>query len=617
MRKLELLAPAKNADIAIIAINNGADAVYMGGPAFGARKAAGNTLEEIERVVRYAHGFYCRVFVTLNTILYDEELPEVERLIHRLYRIGVDAIIVQDPAILKLDLPPIALHASTQMHNYDLERIKFLDQLGFQRIVLARELSVQQLKNLRQEIRAELEYFVHGALCVSLSGQCYMSQYLMGRSANRGECAQACRMRWTVEDDAGKVLVNDKYALSLRDLNLSIHMDHMAEIGIDSFKIEGRLKEADYVANVTNYYSSILDKIVASQEGVSRVGSGHVVSSFEADPARSFNRGFTDYLFGVRERDMVSMDSPKSLGKKVVRVMWIQGNQMGGGYYDDVHNGDGLCYFDGGELRGIKVNSVENYIINSNEKLDVKPGTEVYRNYDHEFVTRLAKEPSKRKINVKIDAYAENEHLKLVATDEDGISVSVLSEERFDPATNPTQAGRITRQLSKSGDSIFDCREVEYHGDTVLFIPVSVVNGYRRKLLDELCQERERQREKWIQEPLNRDVKYTGIADWRLNVVNRLAAEFYREHGVETVEPGFEVSGWREGRAVMTTCYCLLFELGMCRRWKRDMGIKYPLYLSNKLGRFRLEFDCQKCFMSIYPIENGQTGDNCTPPPSF
>ena len=271
MRKLELLSPAKNADVAIAAINNGADAVYIGGPAFGARQAVGNSLEEIERVVRYAHRFYCRVFVTLNTILYDNELAEVERLIRDLYRIEVDAIIVQDPAILKLDIPPIALHASTQMHNYDLERIKFLDRLGFQRIVLARELSLEQLKTIRREVKAELEYFVHGALCVSLSGQCYMSCYLTGRSANRGECAQACRMRWTVEDSDGKVLVKDKYVLSLKDLNLSAYLSDLVDIGIDSFKIEGRLKEADYVANVTNYYSSRLDEIVARREGMSLV----------------------------------------------------------------------------------------------------------------------------------------------------------------------------------------------------------------------------------------------------------------------------------------------------------------------------------------------------------
>ena len=602
MRRVELLSPAKNVDVAIAAINNGADAVYIGGPAFGARKAVGNSLEDIEKAVLYAHRFYCRVFVTLNTILYDEELPEVERLIHGLYKIGVDAIIVQDLAVLKLDLPPIALHASTQMHNYDLERIKFLDRLGFQRVVLARELSLAQLREIRREVKAELEYFVHGALCVSLSGQCYMSHYLTNRSANRGECAQACRMRWTVEDDAGKVVLKDKYVLSLKDLNLSAHLSELVEAGIDSFKIEGRLKEADYVANVTNYYSSCLDEIVACDEDLVRVGAGYVKAGFEADPERSFNRGYTDYFLVRRQPGLVNMDTPKSTGKKVAVVKQVKGNQMWVDLLEPVHNADGLCYFDGRELQGIKVNSAEGNRLNCNERLSVKTGTVLYRNYDHEFVMRLAKATSTRKIEVKIDVYAEEEHLVLVATDEDGVSVTIRSDETFEPATNPAQAGRVTGQLRKSGDTDYDCSEVEYHGDTVLFIPASVVNGYRRLLLDKLSLERERSRVTWVQEPLNADVKYTGIADWRLNVVNRLSAEFYREHGVERVEPGFEKEERSAGKEVMTTRYCLLFELGMCRKTGKDKVLKFPLYLSNKLGRFRLDFDCKNCFMKVISV---------------
>ena len=602
MRRVELLSPAKNVDVAIAAINNGADAVYIGGPAFGARKAVGNSLEDIGKAVCYAHRFYCRVFVTLNTILYDEELPEVERLIHSLYRIGVDAIIVQDPAILKLDLPPIALHASTQMHNYDLERIKFLDRLGFQRIVLARELSLEQLREIRREVKAELEYFVHGALCVSLSGQCYMSHYLTKRSANRGECAQACRMQWTVEDDAGKVVLKDKYVLSLKDLNLSAHLSELVEVGIDSFKIEGRLKEADYVANVTSYYSGRLDEIVARNEDLARVGAGYVKTGFEADPERSFNRGYTDYFFVQRKTGMVSMDSPKSMGKKVAMVKQVKGNQMWVELLEPVHNADGLCYFDGRELRGVKVNTAEGNRLTCNERLNVKPGTLLYRNYDHEFVTRLAKGTSVRKIKVKVDVYAEDARLVLVATDENGVSVMIRSDETFEVATNPAQMERVVGQLRKSGDTEYDCCEVEYLDETVLFIPSSVVNGYRRQLLDTLSREREEQRERWVQEPLNRDVKYTGSADWRLNVVNRLATEFYREHGVETVEPGFEKENKRGGREVMTTRYCLLFELGMCRKTGKDKVLKFPLYLSNNLGRFRLEFDCKNCFMKVLSI---------------
>ena len=429
-----------------------------------------------------------------------------------------------------------------------------------------------------------------------------MSHYLMQRSANRGECAQACRMQWTVEDDAGKVVVKDKYVLSLKDLNLSAHLSELVEIGIDSFKIEGRLKEADYVANVTNYYSSRLDEIVGREPELARVGSGHVVAGFEADPERSFNRGYTDYFLVRRQPGLVNMDTPKSTGKKVAVVKQVKGNQMWVDLLEPVHNADGLCYFDGRELQGIKVNSAEGNRLNCNERLSVKTGTVLYRNYDHEFVMRLAKATSTRKIEVKIDVYAEEEHLVLVATDEDGVSVTIRSDETFEPATNPAQAGRVTGQLRKSGDTDYDCSEVEYHGDTVLFIPASVVNGYRRLLLDKLSLERERSRVTWVQEPLNADVKYTGIADWRLNVVNRLSAEFYREHGVETVEPGFEKEERSAGKEVMTTRYCLLFELGMCRKTGKDKVLKFPLYLSNKLGRFRLDFDCKNCFMKVISV---------------
>lgn len=602
MRKLELLSPAKNAEVAIAAINNGADAVYIGGPAFGARQAVGNSLEDIGRVVAYAHRFYCRVFVTLNTILYDNELVEVERLIRDLYHIGVDAIIVQDPAILKLDIPPIALHASTQMHNYDLERIKFLDRLGFQRIVLARELSLEQLREIRREVKAELEYFVHGALCVSLSGQCYISHYLTGRSANRGECAQACRMQWTVTDSDGKVLVKDKYVLSLKDLNLSGYLDDLVDIGIDSFKIEGRLKEADYVANVTSYYSSRLDEIVARHEDVTRAGNGYTLSGFEADPSRSFNRGYTDYFVAGRKPGMVNMDTPKSMGKKVAVVKQAKGNVLVVEALETIHNADGLCYFDGRELRGIKVNTAEGTRLVCNEKVGVTPGTVLYRNYDHEFVMRLSKAVSVRKIKVKIDVYAEGGHLVLVATDEAGVSVTLKSEETFEMATNPAQAERIVGQLGKSGNTCYDCCPVEYHGGTVLFIPSSVVNGYRVNLLDALTGEREKQRERWVQSPLKSEPVYTGQADWRLNVVNRLSGEFYREHGAGTPEPGFEVGKNRAGKAVMTTRYCLLHELGMCRKSGNDKALKFPLYLSNNLGKFRLEFDCKNCFMKVISI---------------
>lgn len=600
MRKLELLSPARNAEVAVAAINNGADAVYIGGPAFGARQAAGNSLEDLARVVDYAHRFYCRVFMTLNTVLYDEELAEAERLVKEVYRLGVDALIVQDPGLLKLDLPPIALHASTQMHNYDPERVKFLDKLGFQRIVLARELSLEQIRAIRRETRAELEYFVHGALCVSLSGQCYLSHYLTGRSANRGECAQACRMKWSVEDASGRRLVNDKYVLSLKDLNLSAHLAELAEAGIDSFKIEGRLKEADYVSNVTAYYSQRLNEIVANNpEKYSRVASGVVKTSFTPDPERSFNRGYTEYFFAGRPAHLVNMDTPKSTGKRVATVKQCQGNMLVVEAGEDIHNADGLCYFDGQELRGIKVNRVEGNRLICNERVNVRPGTVLYRNYDHEFVTRLAKGDSTRKISIAITAGSREGHLWLEAEDEDGVRVESMSEETFPLAENPAQRERICTQLGKCGGTDYVCTRVEYTGDEVVFVPAAALNACRRHLLEMLTAAREKNREKWVQTPLHAEVPYTLPADWKLNVVNGLAADFYREHGAGNVESGFEKSGRVPGREVMTTRYCLLHELGLCRKQGRDKGVQYPLYLVNPLGRFRLEFDCAACFMKI------------------
>lgn len=603
MRRLELLSPAKNLKVALAAIQNGADAVYIGGPAFGARKAVGNSIEDITRLVSVAHRFYCRVFVTMNTLLYDEELSEAEKLIKALYRVGVDAIIIQDPGILKLDIPPIALHASTQMHNYELERIKFLDKIGFQRIVLARELSLEEIKKIRQEVSAELEYFVHGALCVSLSGQCYMSHYLLGRSANRGECAQACRMKWNVEDATGKFLLKEKHVLSLKDLNLSDRLFELAEAGIDSFKIEGRLKDTPYVANVTNYYSSRLNRIVERERGYARVGSGSVSADFEADPERSFNRGYSEYFYAGRSVGLVNMDTPKSMGKKVAEVKCTRGNRLQVNAFEELHNADGLCYMENGELKGIKINTVEGEWLNCNEKVNISPGTPLYRNYDHRFVVRLEKGNAVRKIGVRIDVCTEDRRLILSATDEDRVHVTLVSEERFDEAKQPQQAERICQQLKKCGDTDFRCDSVEYHGKDVLFIQAAVLNTYRRQLLDKLQEKREELRGKWIQEPLNGELTYTGNSDWKLNIVNKFSREFYREHGVQIPEKGFEIRKDYCGKEVMTTRYCLLFELDLCRKTNKCSDLKFPLYLSNNLGRFRLEFDCQSCVMKVIALK--------------
>ena len=591
-RKIELLAPARDILIGKTAIDNGADAVYIGGPAFGARKAAGNSLEDIAALVEYAHRFYCRVFVTLNTILYDTELAEAEQMIRQLYHIGVDALIIQDPGILKLDIPSISLHASTQMHNYDIERIRFLDRLGFQRIVLARELSLEQIKAIRKEVKAELEVFIHGALCVSMSGQCYLSQHMFGRSANRGECAQPCRMKWSLKDDQGKILLKDRYVLSLKDLNLSTYIHDLVYAGVDSFKIEGRLKDESYVANVTNYYHRLIDDYYG------RVGSGVVTAGFEPDPERSFNRGYSSYFLTGRPENLVNMDTPKSMGKPIGKVLEAKDNRLLLDTAETLSNGDGLCYLQNGELKGIRVNIAEGNRVTTNEPVKVAVGTMLYRNYDKRFVTAVENQKSLRKIRIGIVAEEHDGKLKLTATDEDNVKVELESETRFEKANNPQQQERIIQQLKKCGDTSFLCETVHYWGET-LFIPSAELNALKRRLLDDLMKEREKARRIIRQEPFDETVAYKEIIDWHANVVNQKAKDFYIEHGAREVAEGFEKTGVSGEIDLMRTRYCILHELGRCRKKCANKDLKFPLYLYNDKHTFRLEFDCNACCMRV------------------
>lgn len=591
-RKIELLAPARDILIGKTAIDNGADAVYIGGPAFGARKAAGNSLEDIAALVEYAHRFYCRVFVTHNTILYDTELAEAEQMIRQLYHIGVDALIIQDPGILKLDIPSISLHASTQMHNYDIERIRFLDRLGFQRIVLARELSLEQIKAIRKEVKAELEVFIHGALCVSMSGQCYLSQHMFGRSANRGECAQPCRMKWSLKDDQGKILLKDRYVLSLKDLNLSTYIHDLVYAGVDSFKIEGRLKDESYVANVTNYYHRLIDDYYG------RVGSGVVTAGFEPDPERSFNRGYSSYFLTGRPENLVNMDTPKSMGKPIGKVLEAKDNRLLLDTAETLSNGDGLCYLQNGELKGIRVNIAEGNRVTTNEPVKVAVGTMLYRNYDKRFVTAVENQKSLRKIRIGIVAEEHDGKLKLTATDEDNVKVELESETRFEKANNPQQQERIIQQLKKCGDTSFLCETVHYWGET-LFIPSAELNALKRRLLDDLMKEREKARRIIRQEPFDETVAYKEIIDWHANVVNQKAKDFYIEHGAREVAEGFEKTGVSGEIDLMRTRYCILHELGRCRKKCANKDLKFPLYLYNDKHTFRLEFDCNACCMRV------------------
>lgn len=625
MREVELLAPAKSLEVGLAAIRNGADAVYIGAPQFGARRAASNSLEDIQSLVNEAHKFYCRVFVTMNTLLYDNELSEAEALIWKLYEIGVDALIVQDLGILKMKLPPIALHASTQTHNYDIERIKFLDRVGFSRIVLARELGIEEIRRIRKEIKAEIEVFVHGALCVSFSGQCYMSEHIFGRSANRGECAQLCRQRWSLIDANSKTLIKEKHLLSLRDMKRVEYLRELADAGVTSFKIEGRLKDIDYVSNVTAYYSDELNRCLGTE--YRRSGSGVVKRGFEPDLDKTFNRGYTNYFANGRGQEMTNIDTPKSMGKFIGTVERCKRNEVFIKGVESVNNGDGLCYIEHGELVGVRVNRAEgNHLFIAVQggsgggsgvaSLNIKPGTKLFRNYDHNFSTLLEKSSSVRKIGARMLVSEVDGRLKIGAVDESCVSVEYISEKVFDVAQNPSQRDRLVQQLSKFGDTDFWCMGVEYLGDRVLFVPSADANLCRREALELLMARRLELRPIMEQGALNLTPGYIAErADWQWNVVNELSREFYSGNGCSEIEPGFEVSKQRKGKAVMTTKFCLLYENGRCLKGKgsgkragrvdgsgglvNSEEWKLPLRLDSGKEQFLLRFDCKKCQMII------------------
>lgn len=598
---LELLSPAKDLQTGVAAINCGADAVYIGAPKFGARAAAGNTIEDIKILIEHAHKFWAKVYVTVNTIIYDDEIADVEKLIHQLYEIGTDAIIFQDMALLKMNLPPIPLFASTQTHNYELERIKFLDSLGIKRIILARELSLSQLKKIREQTNCELEFFVHGALCVSLSGQCYMSEAMSGRSANRGECAQPCRMQYSLVDDKGNTVVKDKHLLSLRDLNLSAYLNDLIEAGVTSFKIEGRLKDVSYVKNITAYYRQKLDELIEQNQRFKRASIGGSNIPFTPDPEITFNRGYTSYFFAGKDNQLTSTDTPKSKGKLLGEVSICNRNSFTLKTNEKIINGDGLCYIDeSGELTGMYVNKIEGDQIFSTDILKMKPGTKIFRNHDHQFYTLLNKKECSRNIKAKIKIDETTNGILVSASDESNISVSKEFVIKKENAGSPGKAVEVfKKQFSKSGETIFSVEEVVLNFNEVLFLTVKECNLIRREILKLLEIERVKSRPIETFKLTSMDKDYpTKILDYRANVVNHLAREFYIEHGAEKVNDGFEISGYTNGTTVMVCKYCIKDELHSCPL-KGDDKLKLPLFLQGGGRKYSLHFNCKECLMEV------------------
>jgi len=606
-KKVEILSPAKNLIQGMAAINAGADAVYIGAPQFGARSNATNSLEDVAELVKYAHLFKAQVFVVVNTILYDNELDDCKKMIYTLYDIGVDALIVQDMAIMEMDLPPIIIHASTQANNRDPQHVKFLKDAGMKRVVLARELNLDQIKDISAATDVELEFFVSGALCVSFSGNCYMSVANGERSANRGSCAQNCRLPYNLIDGTGKTLIENSHLLSIKDLDLSEQLPNLVEAGITSFKIEGRLKDMVYVKNNTSFLRKKLDTFLENNDTYQKASSGRTHYNFEAEMDRSFNRGYTDYFVNKRTEKIGSWESPKSQGQLIGKVLQVKAN----GYVIEnselLNNGDGLFFLnENNEPDGAQINIIINDIVVPNTFKTLKPGTIIYRNSDANFNRLVERDDSAiRKIGVSLKFTETNDGFQLLAIDEDGHeSVSNFQTEKELAKNEESTIPNIKKNLSKTGNTPFIVDEITVEFTNNWFLPISKINDIRRLVLEQLIDIRINEYHREEFQITKTDHPYpVSQLDFTYNVANKLARAFYKRHGVAEIEKAFELQ-WDPGKSrVMTTKYCVKYELGKCWRFNKDtMGEKLvePLTLKHGENEYKLKFNCKPCEMEIW-----------------
>ncbi|WP_392559585.1 peptidase U32 family protein [Orbus mooreae] len=614
--QLELLSPAKNLEIAQQAILHGADAVYIGGPSFGARHHAGNALNDIAKLVEFAHQYYAKVFVTLNTILHDNELEPARELIHQYYNVGVDALIVQDMGILALDIPPIDLHASTQMDIRTPEKAKFLSDVGFSQIVLARELDLPEISAISQQTDANIEYFVHGALCVAFSGLCYISHAQTGRSANRGDCSQACRLPYTLKDDQGRVVAYDKHLLSMKDNNQSANLNELINAGVRSFKIEGRYKDLSYVKNITAFYRKKLDDILTQRPDLQRASSGTTECFFVPDPNRTFHRGATDYFVHGRKDNIGAFDSPKFIGLQIGEITKVANQSLEIKTKQPLVNGDGLNVLVKREIVGFRADKVEklsadSYRIFPNELppslLTIKLPVTVNRNLDHHWQQSLLKESSKRRIGVDLTLTDHPDDITLIAKSEEGIDAVVTLAGNFDAAQQADKAAKnLTDNLAKLGQSIYYAKSVNLDLSTICFIPSSQLNQLRRDTIDKLTKQRlasyPRRSRKAMVEPLPvyPETQLTFLA----NVYNHKAREFYQRHGVELIESAYEAHQVKDNAPLMITKHCLRFAFNLCpKQAKGIQGVRTkvtPMKLIHNNEELTLKFNCKACEMQVW-----------------
>jgi len=613
---IELLAPAKDKTCAKAAIDFGADAIYMGASEFGARKNVPNSLEDIKEIVQYAHKFNVKVYITINTILTDEEILQAKELVEKLYAIGVDAIIVQDMGFFELELPPIAIHMSTQCDNRTADKVKFFEDMGASRVILARELSIEQIKEIKSKTNVELETFIHGALCVSYSGQCYLSQAIGGRSANKGECAQPCRKKYSLVDEDGVFIAKEKHLLSLKDFNASKHLKALADAGVTSFKIEGRLKDENYVKNVVGYYRKLIDEL-----GLGKTSSGNILFDFEPNLDKSFNREFTDYFLDGR-KEIYSFDSPKSKGEYIGRV-----SKVGVNYFEidiksknnkamqesGISAQDGLCFYVGDKLSGClvnKVDEVEAFRSGTFTKVQkiflykmegIKVGTQIYRNVDFQFEKTLKNSKTSRKIGVDIEFNLG----KIKATDEDNNCAEIQYTFEEMAQNEDKMVENIINQLRKSGESDFLAEKINITNGKIPFLPVSKLNELRRELFEKLLSERIKNHK--VSRRPELDSGSHGYPNsemnYKANVLNKYAKAFYKKHGCQITEWALESGKTSSnGKTVMTTKHCLRHAFNMCNLKNAKQALQAPrnLFLIDEKGkRYGLKFNCDNCEMEI------------------
>ena len=598
MRKIELLAPAKDYATAVDAIDCGADAVYIGGGKFGARHAATNSVEDIARVVEYAHRYGVKVYATLNTLLFDKELEEARQQALRLCEVGTDALIVQDMAYCRMGLP-IELHASTQTNCVTPERVRFFEEVGFVRAILERSLSKGQIRDIRRATTIELEAFVHGAICVSQSGRCFFSRSTSERSGNRGECSQPCRLEYDLCNEQSETIIKSKHLLSVRDLDLSARLGEMIDEGITSFKIEGRLKDRVYIRNLVSLYRGLLDREIAKRNDVERSSVGHSAVEFEPNASRSFTRGGTEYFFDGKRSGVASFDTPKAMGERIGRVIRLDRRGIILNRKHDLATGDGVCFIAGGALVGTNVVGVEGERVVLNKYDGVAVGVELFRNYNRLFSQAVERSRVKRTIFADLALLFEGNRIILTATDEEGVvataSVECDTQEVRDRAKSEEA---LRRQLMRSGDTIFEVRDIEI--ENLRFTPMSVVGALRREVFELLEKERAhrfsiREKEPFVEK------RYVCYHDTTLtpqdNVINHLSREFYADHGVTEIAEGLDCRATTSGEQVIVSDYCIRREIGECLLERPRL--KGDLYLVRGTKKYRLSFDCRKCQMKI------------------